>query len=522
MTVSGFLSKTFDIFSDPANEEICSWGVTGETIHVKKIDEFSKTILPKYFKHSNFQSFVRQLNMYDFHKTVQDPGNGEFTHVNFRKNRPDLLSLIKRKAHNKHELRAKQQQQQQRLNSMAEEMSTGAFVPLEDGTPHPLASGSSSGATLPAHTGDDSIYMMAALEQEQQKQKRIREDFEWRLSQLEAQKARIYELEAQQGRLSGENYMLKHMLQDSREQQHQLQNKMEGVLKLMYHAFVNSGPGGKPAIGNGIPESRLTEFCSFLNVPSPSVLKLESGETLDSNGVLGSVSSGNGSGNNGVEISSLPESELITNADLEEYMNSGSSSEQFSSQGMPENNLKRKVQQVDSSGSAGAESVSSNGDALPDNYPKLEKVVSFDSLAGNIRPNTSKPPLSTSSNSKSNVGEYGINSPPQLPGAPTTTGGGMLSRQHSLELPPPGQSISGGYHYTPLSSAHFVKKQKTENAHDDVSGGRMEGQGLTRAPSLSRQDSEELGLPLGHMDSMDSTLASLFDISDHPDDQAID
>jgi hypothetical protein len=66
-----------------------------------------------------------------------------------------------------------------------------------------------------------------------------------RLSQLEAQKARIVELEAQQGRLSGENYMLKHMLQDSRAQQNQLQSKMEGVLKLMYHAFgIWVGGGG--------------------------------------------------------------------------------------------------------------------------------------------------------------------------------------------------------------------------------------------------------------------------------------
>lgn len=38
---------------------------------------------------------------YDFHKTVQDPAHGEFTHTHFKRGRPDLLVHIKRKAHNK-------------------------------------------------------------------------------------------------------------------------------------------------------------------------------------------------------------------------------------------------------------------------------------------------------------------------------------------------------------------------------------------------------------------------------------
>lgn len=64
------------MLEDDSYSEIVTWGYTGESFVVKEPNEFAKNILPKHFKHSNFASFVRQLNKYDFHKVRNaDDGN---------------------------------------------------------------------------------------------------------------------------------------------------------------------------------------------------------------------------------------------------------------------------------------------------------------------------------------------------------------------------------------------------------------------------------------------------------------
>ena len=69
VNIPSFLLKTFDIVQDPSSDSIISWNPEGNGFIVKQVNQFSDQILPKYFKHNNFSSFIRQLNMYDFHKT---------------------------------------------------------------------------------------------------------------------------------------------------------------------------------------------------------------------------------------------------------------------------------------------------------------------------------------------------------------------------------------------------------------------------------------------------------------------
>lgn len=95
--ISVFLEKLFVILEDESIQDIISWQSDGNSFIIKKPTDLEEIVLPKYFKHNNIQSFVRQLNMYSFSKTRHDSNFREFKQPKFMKGRRDLLHLIKRK-----------------------------------------------------------------------------------------------------------------------------------------------------------------------------------------------------------------------------------------------------------------------------------------------------------------------------------------------------------------------------------------------------------------------------------------
>lgn len=59
-----FLSKTFKMVEDPETNDMICWNSEGTSLIVLDHLKFAAEVLPRYFRHSNFSSFIYQLNNY--------------------------------------------------------------------------------------------------------------------------------------------------------------------------------------------------------------------------------------------------------------------------------------------------------------------------------------------------------------------------------------------------------------------------------------------------------------------------
>jgi len=93
--ISQFIKQLKKLVEEPLNKNLIVWNEKNCTLMIRKPEEFCIKILPFYYKHCNFSSFIRQLNLYGFHKV--DPNLWVFQHESLKTNLFSNLSEIQRK-----------------------------------------------------------------------------------------------------------------------------------------------------------------------------------------------------------------------------------------------------------------------------------------------------------------------------------------------------------------------------------------------------------------------------------------
>lgn len=192
-----FLTKTYQLVDDGSTDQVVSWNQTGETFIVWKTAEFAKDLLPTYFKHNNFSSFVRQLNTYGFRKIV--PDKWEFSNENFRRGRKDLLiDIRRRKSANPSTLVT---------TDAGKSNSPAARLPTPTHSGEDLVSGSTSTTSSPKNTvliDVPTALKFEEISQENDRLKKENEKLSWELAQTKHKCDELIGLLTQQMKVGSE------------------------------------------------------------------------------------------------------------------------------------------------------------------------------------------------------------------------------------------------------------------------------------------------------------------------------
>jgi hypothetical protein len=126
-SIPSFIRKTYDILDERRFPDIIDWNAEGTAIVIKKPTEFCLKVLPAYFKHNNLTSFVRQLNMYNFHKRRTQNLDHIYYHELFQKGKKNLLKEIRRKSHETNSEKSQKSADTQEASQEGQDYSTLSY-----------------------------------------------------------------------------------------------------------------------------------------------------------------------------------------------------------------------------------------------------------------------------------------------------------------------------------------------------------------------------------------------------------
>lgn len=94
--VPNFPAKMHSILSRPDLADIVSWMPHGRAWRVLKPREFEVRVIPTYFEHAKFSSFIRQANGWGFRRITQGRDRNCYYHELFLRGVPHLCKIMKR------------------------------------------------------------------------------------------------------------------------------------------------------------------------------------------------------------------------------------------------------------------------------------------------------------------------------------------------------------------------------------------------------------------------------------------
>ncbi|GJN88900.1 hypothetical protein Rhopal_001871-T1 [Rhodotorula paludigena] len=102
MRTGVFVYLLHEMLTESNFRDICSFNSSGDAVVIKDRRRFASEVMSRYFVHSNWQSFVRQLHLYGFvkrdaYKSRSEDAPQVYQHPLFHRDHPERLACIRRR-----------------------------------------------------------------------------------------------------------------------------------------------------------------------------------------------------------------------------------------------------------------------------------------------------------------------------------------------------------------------------------------------------------------------------------------